>query len=323
MNDWKLGKKTEERRIFTPEERSQILKDNYGVCARCGKKLDIKNLRVEHVIPLSRGGTNDMVNLTALCETCNTLKGNLFYLPHTFYNHLEGKPRLKELDQYTKEWYHGIGEEMDLERYPLISPSSSIQLYPVAGVIKVRKTRYFSDQLLLNWSLIGDQKSEIEQVSGISIESLKQTLKQITYDGEPAAKKQPAPVYCLRKVTSGKLLAIAGIHYRKAAGRLTVYLPWYQMSKAFVPGMIKNLMVNLLYAIQEVAGETLKSYHVIVPELRDLYTFSEEKLRPMGLGTRITVAGLEENGKERSAALVSLTEEKDANFAIGSMVVRP
>lgn len=45
-----IGEKTEERRLFTREERLEILKKSYGICACCGKKLTTKTLRVEHVI---------------------------------------------------------------------------------------------------------------------------------------------------------------------------------------------------------------------------------------------------------------------------------
>lgn len=32
-------------------------------------------LSVDHIVPRSRGGTNDPSNLRCLCTTCNTLKG--------------------------------------------------------------------------------------------------------------------------------------------------------------------------------------------------------------------------------------------------------
>ena len=65
------------RRLFTYDERTAILKSTGGKCACCGCKLTTKTLTVEHIIPISRGGKNDMENLTALCETCNKDKSNL------------------------------------------------------------------------------------------------------------------------------------------------------------------------------------------------------------------------------------------------------
>lgn len=45
----------------------------YGyVCLCCGEQ---RKLTADHVIPLSRGGTNDIDNIQPLCRSCNTKKG--------------------------------------------------------------------------------------------------------------------------------------------------------------------------------------------------------------------------------------------------------
>jgi 5-methylcytosine-specific restriction endonuclease McrA len=41
-------------------------------CLKCGEK---KPLSADHIIPVSRGGTNDISNLQPLCRPCNTSKG--------------------------------------------------------------------------------------------------------------------------------------------------------------------------------------------------------------------------------------------------------
>ena len=48
-----VGEQIEERRLFSYEERKELLKENYGVCACCGKKLTTKTMTVEHIIPLT------------------------------------------------------------------------------------------------------------------------------------------------------------------------------------------------------------------------------------------------------------------------------
>lgn len=52
-------------------------------CAYCGKKTrttgDIKHpdhLTMDHIIPLSKGGTHTRDNVTIACEECNQRKGN-------------------------------------------------------------------------------------------------------------------------------------------------------------------------------------------------------------------------------------------------------
>ncbi len=61
-------------REFIPEAiRSDVLLA--GECAHCGA---IENLEVDHIEPITRGGTNHRDNLQALCSTCNRRKGNRF-----------------------------------------------------------------------------------------------------------------------------------------------------------------------------------------------------------------------------------------------------
>lgn len=45
-------------------------------CAYCGKKLTRHTATFDHVIPLSRGGTNHKWNLVWCCQKCNHDKGS-------------------------------------------------------------------------------------------------------------------------------------------------------------------------------------------------------------------------------------------------------
>lgn len=107
-----------ERRKFTREEKEQILKSTKGVCACCGKKLTLKTMTVEHIIPIYRHGTNDMKNLTALCEQCNKDKSNLLYLPRSFYMAMKDTQKINEMDEMVREWIKNHREAMDIERFP-------------------------------------------------------------------------------------------------------------------------------------------------------------------------------------------------------------
>jgi hypothetical protein len=47
-----------------------------GKCANCGKSTFENRYHIDHIIPISGGGTNDIVNLQILCEGCNLQKLN-------------------------------------------------------------------------------------------------------------------------------------------------------------------------------------------------------------------------------------------------------
>ena len=45
------------------------------VCKRCGREFPIDIMQVDHIIPVSKGGTDRPTNLQLLCPTCNLRKG--------------------------------------------------------------------------------------------------------------------------------------------------------------------------------------------------------------------------------------------------------
>lgn len=48
-----------------------------ATCQWCGKKLSMSDATIDHVFPLSRGGTNTWRNITLSCVRCNVEKGRL------------------------------------------------------------------------------------------------------------------------------------------------------------------------------------------------------------------------------------------------------
>tara|TARA_Y100000592_G_scaffold67488_1_gene104854 strand:+ start:3687 stop:4268 length:582 start_codon:yes stop_codon:yes gene_type:complete len=49
-----------------------------GRCQICGKKLSVKKMSIEHILPKSKGGDNGWMNLTMTCKPCNAKKGNIY-----------------------------------------------------------------------------------------------------------------------------------------------------------------------------------------------------------------------------------------------------
>ncbi len=52
-------------------------KTSTGACYYCGEKVGFKNLTMDHVIPLSRGGRSTKDNLVPCCKICNNKKKSL------------------------------------------------------------------------------------------------------------------------------------------------------------------------------------------------------------------------------------------------------
>ena len=51
-------------------------------CGKTTKEDEIK-LQIDHIIPLSKGGTDEEENLQALCHECNLGKSNFLYKTET------------------------------------------------------------------------------------------------------------------------------------------------------------------------------------------------------------------------------------------------
>jgi 5-methylcytosine-specific restriction protein A len=73
LDDDKTMNKTP--RIFIPPEVRKYVfgRDNYQ-CKSCGKMENEAQLTVDHIIPLAKGGSNDISNLQTLCFQCNQTK---------------------------------------------------------------------------------------------------------------------------------------------------------------------------------------------------------------------------------------------------------
>lgn len=89
-------KNKSKRRLISGKKRQYILaRDNYR-CQICGATVaDGAKLEIDHIEPVSKGGTNHKDNLQVLCQQCNREKHNRTDLPHD-------KRKLKELEELYK-----------------------------------------------------------------------------------------------------------------------------------------------------------------------------------------------------------------------------
>lgn len=66
-----------QRRNFSVSERSAVYTKTEGHCAICGKFVPYTEFTVDHIVPLAKGGSNDISNLQCACGVCNRIKQDI------------------------------------------------------------------------------------------------------------------------------------------------------------------------------------------------------------------------------------------------------
>jgi hypothetical protein len=58
-------------RTISPSVRFDVLRRDNFTCRYCGRKAPLVRLQVDHIVPWSAGGTNELSNLATVCVECN------------------------------------------------------------------------------------------------------------------------------------------------------------------------------------------------------------------------------------------------------------
>ena len=64
------------RKNVSNKTRFEVFKRDNFTCQYCGKSAPEVVLNVDHIEPVSKGGSNDISNLITSCFECNNGKGN-------------------------------------------------------------------------------------------------------------------------------------------------------------------------------------------------------------------------------------------------------
>lgn len=73
----------QKRKKFSVKERMIIYRKTQGHCYLCGEFVDFDSFEIEHKVPLSKGGTNELSNVFCACHCCNTIKHDIY--PKDFF----------------------------------------------------------------------------------------------------------------------------------------------------------------------------------------------------------------------------------------------
>ena len=76
-----LKKRSEDNNVLFKidmEELRKMFYDSYGKeCKYCDRKMTLRNMVCDHIIPLAKNGDSTIDNLQLICKSCNTRKGPL------------------------------------------------------------------------------------------------------------------------------------------------------------------------------------------------------------------------------------------------------
>ena len=70
------GEKTKKAVYGYLKARFEFLKKFNFTCQYCGRRAPEVSFHIDHIFPRSKGGSNDISNLTLACTECNVGKGN-------------------------------------------------------------------------------------------------------------------------------------------------------------------------------------------------------------------------------------------------------
>jgi 5-methylcytosine-specific restriction endonuclease McrA len=89
----RLQKRVRATASITETQWIAICEKSHHFCVQCYEKFDIKDLTIDHILPVSLGGANDIENLQPLCFPCNRLKGNRWIgtIPIGIYRNMVSK----------------------------------------------------------------------------------------------------------------------------------------------------------------------------------------------------------------------------------------
>ena len=65
----------EKRKSLSKKTRFEIFKRDSFTCQYCGKSAPDVILVIDHILPVSKGGVSDLLNLLTSCDSCNAGKG--------------------------------------------------------------------------------------------------------------------------------------------------------------------------------------------------------------------------------------------------------
>lgn len=96
--------------MINSKKRFEILKRDWFRCMYCGRTWRDVTLEVDHIIPKSKWGTDDMENLITCCRECNQWKWNTSLEEEKWYKYIINEHIKRVKSHFYEEWNkHWLG----------------------------------------------------------------------------------------------------------------------------------------------------------------------------------------------------------------------
>lgn len=108
-----------QRKAISKKLRFEVLKRDNFTCQYCGAKAPDVILEVDHITPVSKGGTNSILNLITACKDCNRGKTNVHLSDYSAVSkqrkQAEEIQERREMIELMSLWQAELREEEDME----------------------------------------------------------------------------------------------------------------------------------------------------------------------------------------------------------------
>ena len=203
-------------------------------CQYCGASAPDVLLHIDHINPVSKGGTNDIVNLVTSCESCNLGKSDKLLSENAAVNksrsQLEALQERREQLEMMMSWQEGLQAlketvlEKVAEKWESLAPGYSINENGQKRLKKIIRN-YPIDEIFEAMDIAAEQYLEFEEDGTVTDESWERGFKKI--DG----------ICRVRKSQSDKPY-LKDLYYARGILRNRVYV-----DAAYVMDMMENAVL--------------------------------------------------------------------------------
>lgn len=169
------------RRKLSKLERQEVYRKCNGHCAYCGIEIDLKDMQVDHAVPLKIGGSDDLKNMLPACRSCNHYKATLDI--NGFKNYLSGihKRLLRDSVTYQVAERFGIVEhKTDIVEFYFESMKSGQlerKLITIADTLEEERIKIYQEKTC-SWE---EDKKKVDDILFSLQSQIRKVAEQVGY----------------------------------------------------------------------------------------------------------------------------------------------